>query len=86
MPADATGAARARQLFIAAAGPAAGVERCWRLFDHLGQPFIVAEEPAQANLIKLLGNMMTATVIEVLAKSPPCCGSPVRIRSPSSIS
>ena len=53
-------AAKARQLFIIAAGAPADVERCQPLFDALGQKtFVVGTEPAHANLVKLLGNMMT---------------------------
>jgi 3-hydroxyisobutyrate dehydrogenase-like beta-hydroxyacid dehydrogenase len=60
-------AAKARQLYIVAAGAAPDVERCW--FDNLGQQtFVVGTDPAQANLIKLLGNVMTATALEVLGE------------------
>jgi 3-hydroxyisobutyrate dehydrogenase-like beta-hydroxyacid dehydrogenase len=62
-------AAKARQLYIVAAGAAAEVERCRPLFDSLGQQtFVVGDEPAQANLIKLLGNVMTATTLEMLGE------------------
>ena len=62
-------AARARQLFIIAAGAPADVERCRPLLDRLGQQtFVVGDDPAQANLIKLLGNMMTATTLEMLGE------------------
>jgi 3-hydroxyisobutyrate dehydrogenase-like beta-hydroxyacid dehydrogenase len=62
-------AAKARQLFIVAAGDPADVERCQPLFDSLGQKtFVVGAEPAHANLVKLLGNMMTATTLEVLGE------------------
>jgi 3-hydroxyisobutyrate dehydrogenase-like beta-hydroxyacid dehydrogenase len=62
-------AAKARQLYIVAAGAAADVERCRPLFDSLGQQtFVVGSDPAQANLIKLLGNVMTATALEVLGE------------------
>jgi 3-hydroxyisobutyrate dehydrogenase-like beta-hydroxyacid dehydrogenase len=62
-------AAKARQLYIVAAGAAADVERCRPLFDNLGQQtFVVGTDPAQANLIKLLGNVMTATALEVLGE------------------
>ncbi len=61
-------AAKARQLFIVAAGAPVDVERCRRLIDNLGQLFVVGEDPAQANLMKLLGNMMTATALEVLGE------------------
>src|SRR5713226_8877346 len=46
-------AAKARQLFIVAAGAAADVERCRPLLDNLGQPtFLLGSDPASANLIK----------------------------------
>jgi 3-hydroxyisobutyrate dehydrogenase-like beta-hydroxyacid dehydrogenase len=62
-------AAKARQLYIVAAGAAADVERCAPLFDALGQQtFIVGTDPGHANLIKLLGNMMTATTLEILGE------------------
>ncbi len=63
-------AARARQLFIVAAGAPADVERCQPLFDALGQKtFVVGVEPGHANLFKLLGNMMTATTLEMLGEA-----------------
>jgi 3-hydroxyisobutyrate dehydrogenase-like beta-hydroxyacid dehydrogenase len=62
-------AAKARQLYIVAAGAPADVERCRPLLDSLGQQtFVVATDPAQANLIKLLGNVMTATTLEILGE------------------
>ena len=62
-------AAKARQLFIVAAGAPADVERCQPLFDSLGQKtFAVGADPGQANLVKLLGNMMTATTLEMLGE------------------
>jgi 3-hydroxyisobutyrate dehydrogenase-like beta-hydroxyacid dehydrogenase len=62
-------AARARQLFIVAAGAAADVKRCQPLFDSIGQrTFVVGTDPSQANLVKLLGNMMTATTVEMLGE------------------
>jgi 3-hydroxyisobutyrate dehydrogenase-like beta-hydroxyacid dehydrogenase len=62
-------AAKARQLYIVAAGAPADVERCRPLFDNLGQQtFVVGSDPAEANLIKLLGNMMTATALEMLGE------------------
>jgi 3-hydroxyisobutyrate dehydrogenase-like beta-hydroxyacid dehydrogenase len=62
-------AAKARQLYIIAAGAAADVERCQPLFDSLGQrTFVVGTDPEHANLIKLLGNMLTATTLEVLGE------------------
>jgi 3-hydroxyisobutyrate dehydrogenase-like beta-hydroxyacid dehydrogenase len=62
-------AARARQLFIVAAGAAADVKRCQPLFDSIGQKtFVVGDDPSLANLVKLLGNMMTATTLEMLGE------------------
>jgi 3-hydroxyisobutyrate dehydrogenase-like beta-hydroxyacid dehydrogenase len=62
-------AAKARQLFIVAAGAAADVERCRPLLDNLGQrTFLLGSDPASANLIKLLGNMLTATTLEMLGE------------------
>jgi 3-hydroxyisobutyrate dehydrogenase-like beta-hydroxyacid dehydrogenase len=63
-------AARARQLFIVAAGSPGDLVRCQPIFDCLGQrTFVVGADPQEANLIKLLGNMMTATAIEMIAES-----------------
>jgi len=62
-------AARARQLFIVAAGVPADVERCQPIFDILGQrTFVIGADPGDANLVKLLGNMMSATALEMLAE------------------
>jgi 3-hydroxyisobutyrate dehydrogenase-like beta-hydroxyacid dehydrogenase len=62
-------AAKARQLFIVAAGAAAVVDRCQPVFDILGQKtFVIGTDPGHANLIKLLGNMMTATTLEMLGE------------------
>jgi len=62
-------AAKARQLFIVAAGAQADVERCQPLFDSLGQKtFVIGTDPGHANLIKLLGNMMSATTLEMLGE------------------
>jgi len=62
-------AAKARQLFIVAAGAPADVARCQPLFDSLGQKtFVIGTDPGHANLVKLLGNMMTATTLEMLGE------------------
>lgn len=61
-------AARARQLAVIVAGNPASCERCRPVTDALGQTFVVGTDPTQANLIKLLGNMMTATTLEVLGE------------------
>jgi 3-hydroxyisobutyrate dehydrogenase-like beta-hydroxyacid dehydrogenase len=63
-------AAKARELFIVAAGAPADVERCRPPMDALGQrTFILGADPAHANLVKLLGNMMTATTLEMLGEA-----------------
>jgi 3-hydroxyisobutyrate dehydrogenase-like beta-hydroxyacid dehydrogenase len=63
-------AAKARQLFIVVAGGAADVACCQPLLDGLGQrTFVVGTDPAHANLVKLLGNMMTATTLETLGEA-----------------
>jgi 3-hydroxyisobutyrate dehydrogenase-like beta-hydroxyacid dehydrogenase len=62
-------AAKARQLFVVAGGGPTDVERCRPLFDVLGQrTFVTGSDPADANLVKLLGNMMTASAIEMLGE------------------
>jgi 3-hydroxyisobutyrate dehydrogenase-like beta-hydroxyacid dehydrogenase len=62
-------AAKARQLFIVAGGAAADIERCQPILDSLGQrTFVVGNDPQDANLIKLLGNMMSATALEMLGE------------------
>ena len=58
------------QLDIIAAGPAATIERCQVLFKTLGkQTFIVGEEPAKANAVKIARNFLLATVIESLGEA-----------------
>jgi 3-hydroxyisobutyrate dehydrogenase-like beta-hydroxyacid dehydrogenase len=62
-------AAKARQLFIVAAGAPADIERCQPIFDALGQrTFVIGADPADANLFKLLGNMMSATALEMIGE------------------
>src|SRR5882757_1160482 len=62
-------AAKARQLFIVAAGVPADVERCKPILDCLGQrTFVIGADPGEANLVKLLGNMMSATALEMLGE------------------
>src|SRR3979490_1507914 len=62
-------AAKARQLFIVAAGVSAEVEPCQPILDGLGQrTFVIGANPGDANLVKLLGNMMSATALEMLGE------------------
>jgi 3-hydroxyisobutyrate dehydrogenase-like beta-hydroxyacid dehydrogenase len=58
------------QLDIIVAGPAAAVERCAPIFRTLGrQSFIVGEEPAKANAVKIARNFLLATMIESLGEA-----------------
>lgn len=62
-------AARARQLFVLAAGAASDVERCQPLFDALGQrTFAIDSDPAQANFVKLAANAMSGATAEILGE------------------
>jgi len=63
-------AAQARELFIIAAGARDPLERCRPLFDLLGHfIFIVAGNPESANLVKIVGNAMMATTLEMLGEA-----------------
>jgi 3-hydroxyisobutyrate dehydrogenase-like beta-hydroxyacid dehydrogenase len=58
------------QLDIIAAGPQAALERCRPLFQVLGkQTFVVGDEPAKANAVKIARNFLLATVIESLGEA-----------------
>lgn len=62
-------AARARQLFVLAAGAATDVERCQPLFEALGQrTFLIDSDPAQANFVKLAANAMSGATAEILGE------------------
>ena len=63
-------AAAAAKLFIVAAGEAEAVSACQPLFDLLGQrTFFIAAEAPKANLVKLSGNFLIASVIECLGEA-----------------
>jgi 3-hydroxyisobutyrate dehydrogenase-like beta-hydroxyacid dehydrogenase len=63
-------AAAAAKLFVVASGPAAVIERCQPAFDAMGQrTFIVSDDPSAANLVKLSGNFLIASVIESLGET-----------------
>lgn len=63
-------AAEAGRLAVVIAGANDVVERCQPLLQVLGpKHWIVGENPAQANVVKLTGNFLLATVIESLAES-----------------
>src|SRR5260370_31185759 len=62
-------AAKARELVLVAAGAPADVARCEPILDSLGQrTFVIGADPQDANLVKLLGNMMSATALEMLGE------------------
>jgi 3-hydroxyisobutyrate dehydrogenase-like beta-hydroxyacid dehydrogenase len=63
-------AAAAGKLFIVAGGASDAVEACMPLFQKLGQStFRIGEEPQRANLVKLSGNFLFASVIESLGEA-----------------
>jgi 3-hydroxyisobutyrate dehydrogenase-like beta-hydroxyacid dehydrogenase len=63
-------AAAAAQLFIVAAGDPATVGACQPLFDAMGQKTLsIGTEPSSANLVKLSGNFLLASVIESLGEA-----------------
>jgi len=58
------------QLDIIAAGSAEMIRRCEPLFKVLGkQTFVVGEEPAKANAVKIARNFLLSTVIESLGEA-----------------
>jgi len=63
-------AAAAAQLFIVAAGARAAVDDCAPLFSAMGQRlFYLGPEASAANLVKLSGNFLIASVIESLGEA-----------------
>src|SRR5881392_2776286 len=63
-------AAAAAKLFIVAAGVRQQVESCQPLFDVMGQKtFVAGNDATSANVIKLLGNFLIASVLESLAEA-----------------
>lgn len=63
-------AAEAGKLFIAAAGKAELIEKIRPALDAMGQRiFVMGDQPAQANLVKLTGNFLITCVIESLAEA-----------------
>lgn len=62
-------AAEAAKLFVLASGPDQAVERALPLLETIGQRvFRLGDKPEAANVAKLGGNMLIATVIESLAE------------------
>jgi 3-hydroxyisobutyrate dehydrogenase-like beta-hydroxyacid dehydrogenase len=63
-------AAAAAKLFIIAGGADAPLNRCQPLFDALGQEtFVIGAKPSAANLVKLSGNFLIASVLESLGEA-----------------
>jgi 3-hydroxyisobutyrate dehydrogenase-like beta-hydroxyacid dehydrogenase len=63
-------AAEAAKLAIVAAGPTAAIERCKPLWDAMGQKLLViGEQQSKANVVKLTGNFLIATVLESLGEA-----------------
>lgn len=63
-------AAAAAKLFVVAAGAPQVLERLTSLFDAIGQrTFVVSGRPAAANLVKLSGNFLLASVIESIGEA-----------------
>jgi 3-hydroxyisobutyrate dehydrogenase-like beta-hydroxyacid dehydrogenase len=63
-------AAAAAKLFVVAAGAPATLQGVSPVFDAIGQrTFVVSEEPKAANLVKLSGNFLIASVIESLGEA-----------------
>ncbi len=63
-------AAEAGKLFVVAAGDKSAVERCKPLLETLGQRmFVMGDKPEMANVVKLSGNFLIASVIESLGEA-----------------
>src|SRR2546422_2860206 len=62
--------AAAAKLFIVAAGAPDAVVACRPLFEAMGQKtFPIGDQPKAANLVKLSGNFLSASVIEALGEA-----------------
>ncbi len=63
-------AAEAGKLFVVAAGDKSAVERAKPLLEVLGQRvFVIGDMPEMANVVKLSGNFLIASVIESLGEA-----------------
>lgn len=63
-------AAAAAKLFVVAAGAPSALETLAPIFDTIGQrTFVVSEQQHAANLVKLSGNFLIASVIESLGEA-----------------
>jgi 3-hydroxyisobutyrate dehydrogenase-like beta-hydroxyacid dehydrogenase len=62
--------AAAAKLFIVAAGAPSAIDACLPLFEAMGQKtFPIGDQPKAANLVKLSGNFLLASVIEGLGEA-----------------
>jgi 3-hydroxyisobutyrate dehydrogenase-like beta-hydroxyacid dehydrogenase len=62
-------AAAAAKLFVAVAGEEAAIEICTHLFGAIGQrTFRFGQKPSSANLVKISGNFLIASVLESLGE------------------
>ena len=63
-------AAAAAKLFVVAAGAPDAITTAAPVFDAIGQKtFVLGEKPSAANLVKLSGNFLIASVIEALGEA-----------------
>lgn len=63
-------AAEAGRLAVVAAGPPDAVNRCKPLFEAFGPKLlVVGEKPSLANVVKLSGNFLIASVLESLSEA-----------------
>ena len=61
--------AKARKLFVLAAGPHSALEKVRLLLQRLGQRvFVIGEDAGLANLVKLAANVLTATTLECMGE------------------
>src|SRR6266403_1805141 len=62
--------AAAAKLFIVAAGAPDAIDACLPLFEAMGQKTLpIGDQPKAANLVKLSGNFLSASVIEALGEA-----------------
>ncbi len=63
-------AAEAKQLWVLAAGAKAHVERCRPLLEAVGRGLsVLGEKPSAANVVKLSGNFLIASMMEGLSEA-----------------
>jgi 3-hydroxyisobutyrate dehydrogenase-like beta-hydroxyacid dehydrogenase len=61
--------ARAQRLFVLAGGAPQAVAQARPVLERLGQRvFVIGDDPGQANLVKLAGNVLTAATLESMGE------------------